>query len=125
MLLNKKLEGIYKPSAMSPLQAIRHVPSFRSAIADAFEQGDQFPLRAGSADLIKTRPVAKMEFFGLDGEYVANAGGTGKGNRDIQGDGEDAVGVAGKGKCRIRSREDDPAMYALEAIEHVFGDLVV
>ena len=104
---------------------VHRVPCFRGAITGAFEQGDQFSFLVGGPDFIESGLVTEMKLPGLDGELVINTGGAGKGNGDVQGDGENAMGVAGEGKSRVGGGEEYPAMYGLETVDHVFGDAIV
>jgi hypothetical protein len=96
---------------------------FGGAVGRAFEQSDEFVCGIGGPYLIKACFVTQEELPGFNEQDIAQPGRSGKGDGDVESEGKDAVGIAGKCKGGIGGGEEHASVDDLEAIEHLLVNL--
>ena len=98
---------------------------FAGPVGRPFEKSDQFAGDIGGTDLVERRFVAKVDFFCLNDQEIAIPGRTRKSDGNVEGDGNNAMGIAGEGEGAVGCGEEYAAMHCLKSIEHLIIDAVM
>src|SRR5436305_1380144 len=91
-------------------------PAEAAGVAAEFRDHD---IIDGDMDVVDPRASGSRDLAGPGHEAVAELAGLDKGDAALRGDHALVVRIAGKGECRIRQRENEPAMSDALAVDHM------